>query len=119
MDLSRRTALASLFGASASLAMPAIVRARPSGAFIRPLSFTDQGGRPDGVQVMVSGKTLYVGHIFSNGITLIDVADPMQPKPIRFIPAPPNTRTHHLQTSGDLMLVASGADIPTVSSVSA
>jgi hypothetical protein len=115
MGLSRRAALASLFGASAAIAAPAILRARPSGAgLIRPLSFTDQGGRPDGVQVMVSGKTLYVGHMFSNGITVMDVADPMQPRPTHFIPAPPNTRTHHLQTSGDLMLVASGADIPTI-----
>ena len=115
MVVSRRAALTSLFGVSAGLAMPAVLRARtPGTAFIRPLAFTDQGGRPDGVQVMVSGKTLYVGHMFSNGLTVMDVADPAEPKPVRFIPAPPNTRTHHLQTAGDLMLVASGADIPTI-----
>src|SRR4051794_33434384 len=114
MALSRRTTLASILGVSAGLATPAILRARTLSGPIRPLSFTDQGGRPDGVQVMLSGKTLYVGHMFSNGLTVMDVADPMQPQPIRFIAAPPNTRTHHLQTSGDLMLVAAGADIPTI-----
>src|SRR4051794_37349231 len=115
MVVSRRAALTSLVGLSAGLAVPAVLRARtPGTAFIRPLAFTDQGGRPDGVQVMVSGKTLYVGHMFSNGLSVMDVADPAQPKPVRFIPAPPNTRTHHLQTAGDLMLVASGADIPTI-----
>jgi len=115
MDLSRRVALGSLIGVAAGLARPAIVRAKvPATGPTRPLGYTDQGGRPDGVQVMVSGKTLYVGHMFSNGLTVIDVTDPVQPKPLRFIAAPPNTRTHHLQTNGDLMLVACGADIPTI-----
>src|SRR4051812_8178104 len=101
MNVSRRAALATLFGTSAGLAMPAVLRAGPSsGGLLLPLAFTDQGGRPDGVQVMLSGKTLYVGHMFSNGLTVMDVADPRQPKPVRFIPAPPNTRTHHLQTAG-------------------
>jgi len=115
MDLSRRAALGSFVGLAAGLAKPAIVRASPpSSGRLRPLSYTDQGGRPDGVQVMVSGKTLYVGHMFSNGLTVMDVADPRQPKPLSFIAAAPNTRTHHLQTNGDLMLVACGADVPTI-----
>ncbi|HWK47733.1 MAG TPA: hypothetical protein VNT30_23625 [Stellaceae bacterium] len=117
MSLTRRSALASLAGLSASLALPALAQtpARPSiTRRIRHLAYSDQGGRPDGVQVMVSRKHLYVGHMFSNGVTVIDVANPSRPKPLRFIAAPPNTRTHHLQTSGDLMLVVCGADIPTI-----
>jgi hypothetical protein len=81
---------------------------------IRHLAWTDQGGRPDGVQIMVSRRTLYVGHMFANGFTVLDVADPRCPKPLAFVAARPNTRTHHLQSAGDLLLVVNGADIPTL-----
>lgn len=102
-------------GISAALALPALAQPRvPTTGRIRHLAYSDQGGRPDGVQVMVSRKHLFVGHMFSNGITVMDVADPSHPKPVRFIEAPKNTRTHHLQTNGDLMLVVCGADIPTI-----
>ena len=117
MSLTRRSALGSLAGLSTCLAMPAIAQNAakpPVTGRIRHLAYSDQGGRPDGVQAMVSRKTLYVGHMFSNGFTVMDVANPSAPKPLQFIAAPANTRTHHLQTSGDLMLVVCGADIPTI-----
>src|SRR5215467_6973737 len=65
---------------------------------------SDQGGRGDGVQVMVNRGYAYVGHGFSNGITVIDVRDAKNPKTVDFLAAPPNTRAMHLQTHGDLML---------------
>src|SRR5215469_3286838 len=71
---------------------------------IKFISHSDQGGRGDGVQVMVHRGYAYVGHGFSNGITIIDVRDPKNPKTVDFIAAPPNTRAMHLQTHGDLML---------------
>jgi len=37
---------------------------------------SDQGGRSDGVQVMVHRGYAYIGHTFSNGITILDVRDP-------------------------------------------
>jgi hypothetical protein len=43
------------------------------------LGHTDQGGRGDGVQVMVGGGHGYVGHMFSNGVTVLDVRDPRDP----------------------------------------
>lgn len=78
---------------------------------IRHLSYSDQGGRPDGVQVMVNRNHVYVGHMFSNGITVLDAADPRRLKPVGFWTAGDYTRTHHMQVSGDLMLVANGANI--------
>ena len=71
---------------------------------IKFISHSDQGGRGDGVQVMVHKGFAYIGHGFSNGITIIDVRDPKNPKPVEFIACPPNTRAHHLQTHGDLLL---------------
>jgi hypothetical protein len=116
MLLDRRSALTAIAGFSAAVACPAISRGAtpdPTGK-IKHLAFSDQGGHPDGVQVMVSRNHLYVGHMFSNGFTVMDVADPSKPKPLQFVAAPPNTRTHHLQTNGDLMLIVCGADIPTI-----
>ena len=115
-NLSRRSLLAASVGASV-LAAPAILRAAPPTPVtgrLRHLAYTDQGGRPDGVQVMVSRQHAFVGHMFSNGITVIDVADPTQPKPVKFWAAPANTRTHHIQAMDDMLLAVAGADIPTI-----
>jgi hypothetical protein len=71
---------------------------------IKFVGHTDQGGRSDGVQVMVHRGYAYVGHTFSNGITVLDVRDPKRPKPVDFIACPPNTRAIHLQTHQDLLL---------------
>ena len=43
---------------------------------MRILGHSDQGGRGDGVQVMVTGGYAYVGHLFSQGWSVIDVRDP-------------------------------------------
>jgi hypothetical protein len=78
---------------------------------IRFLSRSDQGGRPDGTQVMVHKGTAYIGHMFSDGITSIDVRDPRAPKPLAFVANPPNTRSHHIQVHGDILLAANGANV--------
>ena len=54
---------------------------------IKFLSHSDQGGRGDGVQVMVNKGHAYIGHGFSNGITVIDVRDAKNPKTVNFLPA--------------------------------
>jgi hypothetical protein len=46
---------------------------------------------------MVANRYAYVGHMFSDGITVIDVADPRTPKPVRFVACPANTRASHIQ----------------------
>jgi hypothetical protein len=54
---------------------------------------SDMNGKSDGVQVMVHRGHAYVGHTFSNGITVLDVRDPRKPRVVnsldcRPIPAP-------------------------------
>ena len=75
------------------------------------VSHSDQGGRGDGVQIVVYNGHAYIGHMFSNGVTVMDVRDPKQPKPVHFIPAPPNTWNLHLQTADDLLLVVNAANL--------
>lgn len=81
------------------------------GQGIRHVSFSDIGGRPDSVQVMFNRDHLYVGHMFSDGVSILDARDPRRLSPVGFFSAGNNTRTHHLQVAGDLLLLANGANI--------
>jgi hypothetical protein len=78
---------------------------------LRHLSYSDIGGRPDSVQIMMNRRHVYVGHMFSNGVTILDASDPRRLKPVNFFTAGDYTRTHHLQVSDDLLLLANGANI--------
>jgi hypothetical protein len=121
MAMTRRDHLRGLLALGATAAMPAGMGVMavtdapvpPSGIGrrIRHISYSDQGGRPDGVQVMVNRRHVYVGHMFSDGVTILDAADPRRLKPVGFFSAGTNTRTHHLQVSDDLLLLANGANI--------
>jgi hypothetical protein len=81
------------------------------GKNIKHVSYSDIGGRPDSVQVMFGRQHVYVGHMFSDGVTILDASDPRNLKPVHFFTAGQNTRTHHLQLSDDLLLLANGANI--------
>ena len=96
---------------AARLPQDAPVPARGIGRRIRHLSYSDIGGRPDSVQIMMNRRHLYVGHMFSNGLTILDASDPRRLKPAGFFTAGDYTRTHHLQVSDDLLLLANGANI--------
>src|SRR4051795_36192 len=78
---------------------------------MRLISHSNQGGRPDGVQVMVHRGYAYVGHIFSKGFSVIDVRDPKNPATVRYVSAPPNTWCLHLQAHDDLLLVVHNKDM--------
>ena len=71
---------------------------------------SDQGGRSDGAQVLVHKGHACIGHPFSKGFTVLDVRDPKDPRPVNFIPAPPNTWSLHLQAHEGLLLVINAAD---------
>jgi hypothetical protein len=86
----------------------------PKADFARNMTLighTDQGGRPDGVQLMVNKGFAYIGHMFSKGFSVVDVRDPRNPRPVEYIPAAHNTWNIHLQTFGDLLLVINAKDM--------
>ena len=78
---------------------------------MRIVGWSDQGGRPDGMQLMVHRGHAYVAHMFSKGFSVLDVRDPANPRPLAYVPAPPNTWTIHLQTHDDLLLVIHAKDM--------
>ena len=86
-------------------------RLRPESARnIALVGYSDQGGRPDGAQVMVAHGHAYVSHPFSGGLTVIDVRDPSRPVPVAFLPVHPKSWSIHCQSFGDLLLVVEEFD---------
>jgi hypothetical protein len=81
------------------------------------ISHSDQGGRPDGIQIMVHRGYAYIGHMFSNGVSVLDVRDPRHPRPVAYVPAPPGTWNIHLQTHEDLLLVINEVNFYAVESL--
>lgn len=75
------------------------------------LGHSDQGGRADGLQVMVGSGHAYVGHMFSSGFSVIDVRDPRRPSHVAHVPAPPGTWNLHLQLVDDLLVVVNEANL--------
>ncbi len=78
---------------------------------LRLIGHSDQGGRPDGVQLMVNKGHAFIGHMFSKGFSVVDCSDPRDPKPVAYVAAPHNTWNIHLQTFGDLLLVIHAKDM--------
>ncbi len=78
---------------------------------MRIVGHSDQGGRPDGVQLMVHRGYAYVGHMFSKGFSVIDVRDAKKPRAVNFVAAPANTWNIHLQVHDDLLLVIHAKDM--------
>src|SRR6266704_31815 len=119
MTMNRREHLKSLIGLAALPLLPQTARTAQNapvppegiGHKIRHLAYSDIGGRPDSVQIMLNRRHLYVGHMFSNGLTILDASDPRRLKPVGFFTGGDYTRTHHLQVAEDLLLLANGANI--------
>jgi hypothetical protein len=77
----------------------------------RLIGHSDQGGRPDGMQLQHYRDHVFVGHVFSGGFTILDAKDPRSPTPVHFEPSPPNTWNIHLQAADDLLLVIHAKDL--------
>lgn len=102
---------ASLSGIAAPAAAEPEIPPQGIAKGIRHISYCDLGGRPDSVQVMANKNHLYVGHMFSDGLTILDASDPRELKPVNFFTAGQYTRTHHLQVAENLLLLGNGANI--------
>ena len=51
---------------------------------MRIIGHCDQGGRPDGVQIMVHRGYAYIGHMFSKGFSVVDVRDARNPRAVNY-----------------------------------
>ena len=61
---------------------------------------------PGGGQVWVDGTTLYIGHMrWPSGTTIVDVADPANPRTLARIELPEGWHSHKVRASDGVMLV--------------
>jgi len=61
---------------------------------------------PGGGQVWVEGTTLFIGHMrHPGGTTIVDVADPRNPKVIARINVPEGWHSHKVRVANDIMIV--------------
>jgi hypothetical protein len=74
----------------------------------RYLGYSDQGGMPGGTQIMVHNNHAYIGK--NEGVSVLDVSDPRNPKPVNFLDGDKNSWHIHLQTHDDLLLVIDSID---------
>lgn len=74
----------------------------------RHVGYSDQGGMPGGTQVMVHRGHAYIGK--KEGVCVLDVGDPRQPRALTLLPGHPNSWHIHLQTHEDLLLVVDSVD---------
>ena len=57
-------------------------------------------------QIIVRGKRAYAGHIAPpDGTSILDVADPKNPRILHTIKVPNQTHTHKVRVEGDIMLI--------------
>ena len=98
------------------------IRKRPAPPLEEPVAenidivaHTDVDGRADGLQLQFQTvgdrHFLYVGHVWSGGVSVLDVTDPTQPDVVAFIPTP-NEHTWHIKiqvADGILMAACEGA----------
>jgi hypothetical protein len=74
------------------------------------VAHTDLGGKPDGIQLQyheAGGRSyLYLGHLWSGGVSIVDVTTPASPEVVGFVPTP-NEHTWHIkvQIADDIMML--------------
>jgi hypothetical protein len=73
---------------------------------MKMVAYSDQGGRPDGSQIMLDQGFLYVAHCFSTGFSVMDVNNPKSPKVVEYVPSPKNSWNVHHQAYDGLLLLA-------------
>ena len=75
------------------------------------VGYSDQGGRCDGVQIMVHRATPISATSSRRASASSTCATRSNPKAVKYVAAPPNTWTLHLQAHDDLLLVIHNKDM--------
>jgi hypothetical protein len=72
---------------------------------MRLLGHSDPAGHGDGSRIVKKGNFLYVGHMKSAAITILNVEDPSNPRRVvNQIAKSPGVHSHNVPIAGDLML---------------
>jgi hypothetical protein len=74
---------------------------------IKPIGYSDRGGRRGGIKLAVkkAGERWYLYKATGNGIAIVDVTDPTDPKYLSFIDGPKGTSAGQITLNGNLLLL--------------
>src|SRR2546422_9455293 len=66
----------------------------------------DLNGHGDGMQLLKNGRYVYLAHLGTSpmALTIVDVADPQDPRVVQQMPHPNNTHAHKVQIAGDILI---------------
>lgn len=82
------------------------IEARSERWNIRLVAHHDLNGHGDGMQILKAGRYLYIAHLGTSpmALTIVDAADPEDPRVVRQLPHPPNTHAHKVQIAGEILI---------------
>jgi hypothetical protein len=82
------------------------IQARSESWNVRLIGHHDLNGHGDGMQLLKNGGYVYIAHLGTSpmALSIVDAADPSDPKVVRQIPHPPNTHAHKVQIAGDILI---------------
>jgi hypothetical protein len=77
---------------------------------LKPIGYSGVDGRGGAFKMAIKHVNdkwyLFMGHLWHNGWTILDVTEPADPKFLKFVPGPDNTSTIQMEFHDNLMLTA-------------
>lgn len=82
------------------------IQAKSESWNMRVIGHHDLNGHGDGMQILKQGRYVYLAHLGTSpmALSIIDVADPSDPRVIMQMPHAPNTHSHKVQIAGDILI---------------
>ncbi|HEX9446268.1 MAG TPA: hypothetical protein VGA73_19280, partial [Candidatus Binatia bacterium] len=82
------------------------IQAKSESWNVRLVGHHDLNGHGDGMQLLKKGRYVYVAHLGTSpmALTIVDAADPADPRVVKQMPHPPNTHAHKVQIAGDILI---------------
>jgi hypothetical protein len=73
---------------------------------VRVVGHTDLNGHGDGMQLLKVGRYVYVAHLGTSpmALSIVDAADPQDPRVVHQMTHPDNTHAHKVQIVGDILI---------------
>ena len=82
------------------------IQAKSESWNVRLIGHHDLNGHGDGMQLLKNGRYIYLAHLGTSpmALTILDAADPSDPRVIKQMPHPDNTHAHKVQIAGDVLI---------------
>ena len=82
------------------------IQAKSENWNVRVIGHHDLNGHGDGMQLLKQGRYVYVAHLGTSpmALSIVDVADPSDPRVVTQMPHAPNTHAHKVQIVGDILI---------------